>query len=178
MPGPAAECSSAPACPYPRTRGRACPRRLPARAPKRSAARLGEASEAGRDVDAITKDVAVLDDDISDIDPDTEVDAAIQRQRGVALGQRRLRLGCASEHVGDAGELDQRAIAGGLDDAAAMAGDLRIDRLGAERLVWGLPGLSVPVSRLFPAYGNYPGFPSPRFPVALPSECGQGHLSG
>jgi len=50
------------------------------------AARLGEAFEVGRDVDAITKDVAVLADDSSDVDPDAEVDAVIRRQRGVALG--------------------------------------------------------------------------------------------
>ena len=50
------------------------------------------------------------------------------------FGHRRLHLGRASERVDDAGELDQEAVAGRLDDAAAMAGDLRIDHLGAERL--------------------------------------------
>ncbi len=47
------------------------------------------------------------------------------------LGHRRLHLGRATQRVDDAGELDQEAVAGGLDDATLMAGDLRVDDLGA-----------------------------------------------
>ena len=48
-----------------------------------------------------------------------------------------LHLDRAAHRIDDAGELDQQAVAGGLDDAAAMLGDLGID----ERLSTGLePG--------------------------------------
>ena len=52
-------------------------RRIPAHAA--DAARFGQAFESGRDVDALTKDVAVLDNDVSDVDPDVELDAVVRR---------------------------------------------------------------------------------------------------
>jgi hypothetical protein len=45
-----------------------------------------------------------------------------------------LHLSRASEGIDDAGELHQEAVAGRLDDSAAMAGDLRVDQLGAQCL--------------------------------------------
>ncbi len=51
-----------------------------------------------------------------------------------ALGHRLLHLDRAAHRVDDAGELDQHAVAGGLDDAAAVLGDLRIEELAAQRL--------------------------------------------
>jgi hypothetical protein len=80
------------------------------------------------------KDVAVLDDDVADIDADAKLDAAVRRQSGVAFGHHRLHLARAAQCVDDAGEFDQEAVTGGLDDAAMMGGDFRIDHLGAERL--------------------------------------------
>src|SRR5207245_766734 len=44
-----------------------------------NAARLGQAFEPGRDVNAVARDVAVLDDDVADIDADAELDAPILR---------------------------------------------------------------------------------------------------
>src|SRR5271165_21112 len=98
-------------------------------------ARLGQAFEPGGNIDAVAKDVAVLDDDIADIDADAELDAAVRWHRCIAFGQRCcLHLCRAAERVDDAGELDQKAIAGRLDDPALMVGNSRIDHLGAERL--------------------------------------------
>ena len=45
----------------------------------------------------------------------------------------RLHFHRASERADDAGELDQEAVAGGLYDAALVAGDLWVDGLGAQR---------------------------------------------
>jgi hypothetical protein len=51
-----------------------------------NAARLGQAFEAGGDVDAVAKDVAVFDDDVADVNADAELDAVVRRQRGIAFG--------------------------------------------------------------------------------------------
>ena len=51
---------------------------------------------------------------------------------GIALGHPALHLGGAAQRVDDAGELDQQAVAGGLDDAAAVLGDLRVDQLAPD----------------------------------------------
>ena len=68
------------------------------------------------------------------MDADTEFDAPVRRQRGTAFGYVRLHFGRTAQRVDDAGEFDQQPIAGGLDDAAPMLGDLRIDDFGVERL--------------------------------------------
>src|SRR5438128_2128552 len=76
---------------------------------------LGQAFEPCRDIHTIAKDVAILDDDISNVDPDAELDAAVWRQRGIAIGQRCLQLGRATQRVDDAGEPDQKAVPGRFD---------------------------------------------------------------
>src|SRR6516225_1966023 len=96
------------------------------------AAWLGQAFEPRRDIDAVAKDIAVLDDDIALVNADPKLDAPIRWQYGIALGHCRLHLSGRAERVDDAGELDQEAVAGGLDDAALMVGDLRIDDFGAQ----------------------------------------------
>ena len=53
---------------------------------------------------------------------------------GVALGHLALHLDRAAHRVDDAGELDEQPVAGGLDDAAAVLGDLGVDELAANRL--------------------------------------------
>jgi hypothetical protein len=49
------------------------------------AAWLGHAFEASRDIDAVAEDVAVLDDDVADIDADAPFDAPICRYSGIPL---------------------------------------------------------------------------------------------
>jgi hypothetical protein len=95
---------------------------------------LGQPFEPSRDIDPITKDVAVFDDDVALVDADAKFDAAVGRERRIAFGQRRLDFGRASDRVDDAGEFDQKSVAGGLDEAALMAGDIRVDHLGTQRL--------------------------------------------
>jgi hypothetical protein len=97
-------------------------------------ARLGEAFEAGRDIDAVSEDVAVLDDDVALVNADAEFDAMLRRHRGIAFGHTSLDLSRATQRTDDTRKLDEQTVAGGLDEAAAMSGDLRVDHLGAERL--------------------------------------------
>ena len=52
---------------------------------------------------------------------------------GVALGHRALHFDRATHRIDDAGEFNQHAVAGGLDDAAAVLLDLVIDQLMAHR---------------------------------------------
>ena len=52
----------------------------------------------------------------------------------IAVGHPALDLGGALHGIDDAGELDQRAVADGLDDAAVMLADRRIDQFAAMRL--------------------------------------------
>ncbi len=72
--------------------------------------------------------VAVPDDYIPRVDADTKFDALLLRGRGVALGQAALHGNGARHGLNDARELDQDAVAGGLDDAALTLDDLRVDK--------------------------------------------------
>src|SRR5262249_35067643 len=75
-----------------------------------------------------------FDDNIPDIDPDPEFYALFRIEPGVAFGHPRLDFARAAQRVDDAAELDQEAVAGGLDDAAVMRGDPRVEQRGADRL--------------------------------------------
>ena len=92
------------------------------------AARLGDAFQPCGDVDAVAKNVVVFDDNVADIDADTQRDALVLRLSGVALGHAVLNFDGATHGVDGAGELDQDSVAGPLDDAAAVLGDLRVDQ--------------------------------------------------
>ena len=98
------------------------------------AAGLGEALEAGRDVDAVAEDVAVLDDDVADVDADAEPDAPVLGHGRLALGHAvsgsRPRIRPHRRRC----ELDQGAVADELDHAAVVLGDQRLDELLPERL--------------------------------------------
>ena len=66
--------------------------------------------------------------------PDAENDALVLGNFGVAVDHRALQLDGAAHRVDDAREFHQHAVAGGLDDAAAVLPDLRVDELAAMRL--------------------------------------------
>jgi len=65
--------------------------------------------------------------------PDAQFDAPVRRDAGVPLGHRLLHRDRAAHRIDGAGELDQPAIAGGLDDATVVLGDLRIDEIMPQR---------------------------------------------
>ena len=83
--------------------------------------------------DAVAIEVVALDDHIAEIDPDAQFDAALRRDTGVPLGHHLLHRDRAAHRIDDAGKLHQQAVAGGLDDAAMVLGDLRIEKLMAQR---------------------------------------------
>jgi len=67
------------------------------------------------------------------IDAHAKFDAALCRYCGVAGDHLPLHLDRTADRVDDAGELDKEAVAGGLDDAAPMLGDLGIAEFTAHR---------------------------------------------
>jgi hypothetical protein len=89
-------------------------------------ARLGQSFQPCRYIDTVTEDVATVFDNVADIDPHAELDAAIGRHIGVSLRHLALHLDGATHRVNDAGEFDQEPVAGGLDDAPAVLFYLRI----------------------------------------------------
>jgi len=96
-----------------------------------NSARLGQRFKTRGDVDAIAENVVVLDDDVAEIDADTEYDPLILRRCSVPLGHPALHRDRAGDGLNDARELDQDAVTGGLDDAAFVLRDARIDQVAA-----------------------------------------------
>ncbi|HEX4193877.1 MAG TPA: hypothetical protein VHY80_12295 [Stellaceae bacterium] len=93
---------------------------------------LGQGFEARSDIDAIAKDVVVVDNDVADIDADAELDAALGRHSDITLGHLALHLYCAAHRIHDAGKLDEQPIAHSLDEAPMMFLDFGISELAAQ----------------------------------------------
>ena len=93
-----------------------------------NAPRFGESLQACRDVDAVAIDIVAVADDVADIDADAELNAALRRHLGIALGHASLHVDRAAHRIDYAREFQQQAVAGRLDDAAVMFGDLGVDQ--------------------------------------------------
>ncbi len=95
---------------------------------------IGQRLDPCGDVDAVAIEVVALDDHVAEIDADAQFDAVVRRDTGVPLGHRLLHRDGTAHRIDDAGKFHQQAVAGGLDDAAPVLGDLRIEKLAAQRL--------------------------------------------
>ena len=73
------------------------------------------------------EDVATVDDDVTDIDADTELNLLLLWHLGIALGHAALDIKSAAHCVHYAAKLSQQPIAGVLDNTAAVFGNLGID---------------------------------------------------
>src|SRR5215212_9259561 len=82
---------------------------------------------ASSDVYAVAEDVVTLDDYVAEVDTNAEGDAPVLGYIGTAVGHRRLHLDRAAHGIDHARELQQQAVACGLDDTTTMAGDRRVD---------------------------------------------------
>jgi hypothetical protein len=94
---------------------------------------IGQGLDPRGDIDPVAIEVVALDDHIAEIDADAQFDAALCAGIRAPLLHRLLHLDCAAHRIDDARKFHQHAVAGGLDDAAVVRGDLRIDELGAQR---------------------------------------------
>ena len=117
-------------------------------------ARLGDPLQPGRDIHPVAVDVVALDDDVAEVDADPEYDPLVFRDRDVALGHPALHRDRAGDGLDDAREFDQDAVAGRLDDAALVLGDLGIDQFAPQRLVepFQRATSSAPISRCTPRH--------------------------
>jgi hypothetical protein len=90
---------------------------------------------ARRDVHPVAIEIAVgLVGHVTQVDADPEADALGLGHVRLAFGHAPLDQHGTARRVDDARELGQQAVAHGLDDAALVLGDQRLDELGAERL--------------------------------------------
>ena len=97
------------------------------------AAWLGQAAWNGGDTDVVAKEGRRFDDHIAKVDTDAQFDAAPRPNIGALLGHCLLHLDRARGQSDDTAKLHQHAVASGLNDAAAVLGDFRIDQLVAQR---------------------------------------------
>src|SRR5205085_11887186 len=67
------------------------------------------------DVDTVAKNIVVVDDDITDVNPDSEFDPDVLRDVRIARRHAALGLDRATHRVDRAGELHQYSIARCLD---------------------------------------------------------------
>ena len=101
---------------------------------KANRARLANALQPCRDVDAVAHQIAVaLLDDVAQMNADAKLDALFERHPRVALDHGVLHFEGAAHSVDDAAKLDDAAVAGALDDAAMVHGDCGIDQIAAQR---------------------------------------------
>ena len=104
-------------------------------------ARLGDAAEAARDVDAVAQQVAVALHHVADGDSDPEAHLPARRIGEVAGAQALLHVDRAAHRLDGARKLGQHGVAGGIENPAREARD--------EILEDGPVGLEAPQRFLF-----------------------------
>src|SRR5258705_10716563 len=100
----------------------------------RNASRHSNAFEPRCNIDAIAEDIVVVDDDVSKMDADAELDPLGLGYLRVLVSHAALNFDGASRCIDGTGKFDQQTVAGGLDDAAAMFGDCGVDKRSSESL--------------------------------------------
>src|SRR5262249_34042247 len=91
------------------------------------AARLGQRLDPRRDVDTLTEDVARLEDDVAEIDPDPHRDAWVGRKRLVHWRQGITQPRRAARRFDRVVEIDEYEFGGLLEYVSAEFGNLRFD---------------------------------------------------
>src|SRR5690349_12084026 len=88
---------------------------------------LRQSFETRRDIDAVAKNVLVINDDVADVQTDTELNTPFWRYLGIALSHLPLDVDSTTHGIDDTGKLDKDAVPRRLNDAPAVFRDLRID---------------------------------------------------
>ena len=92
------------------------------------AAGLRDPFEARCNIDAVAKDIVVVNYNIADMNADAKLDPIVLGRICILLGHAALNFDGASDGIYDACELDESAVPGVLDDASAMISDFGIKK--------------------------------------------------
>jgi hypothetical protein len=92
-----------------------------------NATRFGQCFQARRDVDSVAGNIVAVDNDVTEVDTDAELDALVGFFDSLSRTHRALHVDRAAEGGVRAAEFEQHPVTGGLDDPAAMFGNFRID---------------------------------------------------
>src|SRR5690348_15764912 len=92
------------------------------------AARIGQCLQPRGNVDAITINVAAVDDHGTAIDADPQGNTTVLGCLGIAVDHRPLHLNGTAHGIDDTRKFDQHTVAGRLENAAMVLPDLRIDK--------------------------------------------------
>jgi hypothetical protein len=98
------------------------------------AARFGDSLKARGDIDPIAENIVFIEDDVADVNADAKIDPEFRRHINILSSHLSLDFHPATRCIDGTGELNQHAIACGLDDAAAMGGNPGIDNRFPKRL--------------------------------------------
>src|SRR5438132_6634972 len=96
-------------------------------------ARLAQALQPRGNIDAVAENVAGLADDVADVDPDTASKPLVLRDALVSRRNSLLDRDGAGDSLDCAREFDENTVPGGLDDAAMVDRDRRVDQFAAMR---------------------------------------------
>src|SRR5258708_6004781 len=91
-------------------------------------ARFCDPFETHRNIDPITKDIIVFNDDIADVNADAKFDPFDLQHCDILFGHAALNLDSAAYGIYDAPELNESAVPGVLDDTPAMIGDFGVKK--------------------------------------------------
>src|SRR6476660_8910939 len=80
--------------------------------------RLRDAFETHRNIDPVTKDIVLFDNNITDVNADAKFDPLVLRHVDILFGHAALNFVGKSHAVDHAGELSNSAVPGILDDAS------------------------------------------------------------
>ena len=92
-------------------------------------ARLCYCFQPRRDIDGVPEYILRFDNNIANVDPNSEADALIIGDVRIAIDHSVLDLGCTAHSIHHAGKLRQHPVAGVLYGAPAMLLDLWIHQL-------------------------------------------------
>jgi len=98
------------------------------------ASRFSQYLQTSRHIHAVAENIITLGDDVAEIDPNAEPDPPVFGHIGFMVEHCALGFYRAAYSIQYARKFHQHAVAGGLDDAPMVLGDLRIDELVAQRV--------------------------------------------
>src|SRR5229473_1520430 len=84
-------------------------------------------------IDPVTKDIVLFDNDITDVNADAELDPLVLRHVDILFGHAALNFVGTSDGVDHAGELGNSAVPGILDNTSVMLSDFGIENRSSKR---------------------------------------------